>query len=104
MRISFINRTLVTRSAALALITVCLTLSKAHAQSCCQIKEWVFGVELPPIGIANGQSARATLVSLVPTGPDGGDPVVIGASLILFDERGGAVAQSEKVEILTGKF
>src|SRR5262245_24558461 len=107
MRINFVNRTLITRLAAMTLIAVCLFQLPAQAATTSTLAEdkWVDVSSFHwGVGIANGQSMRATLANLVPSGPDEIGPIVIGASLILFDERGGAVAQSEKVEILTGKF
>ena len=61
---------------------------------------WNFG----PVGIANGQSLRATLTNLLPTGPDERDPVVISAQLTLFDEHYSVVAQTEELTIVHRAF
>ncbi|HEV8487022.1 MAG TPA: hypothetical protein VGV87_25985 [Blastocatellia bacterium] len=102
MRINFIQRTLITRLAALSLIAVCLCQLPAQAatnrsgdrKGQIDVLSFHWGV-----GVANEQSMLATLANLVPTGPDENDPVVIGASLILYDERGEVVGQTEKAQI-----
>jgi hypothetical protein len=108
MIIDFTRRTLTTRLAALALIGVCLFQLPAQAATTrsvnhggeIELLSWSFGV----VAIADGQSVRATLANSAPTALDENGPVVIGASLILYDERGSVVAQGEQAEILPGKF
>lgn len=60
---------------------------------------WNFG----PVGMANGQSLRATLTNLVPTVPDDSDPG-ISAQLTVFDEHGIVVAQTEELPIVHRAF
>ena len=105
MRISFV-RTLITRLAALALIAACVFQVPAQAattdvQADGSVRFLFNGIST---GIANGQSIRGTLANLVPTGANRLDTVTFSAILMLYNERGSVVAQSERAQILPGKF
>lgn len=107
MRINFTRRAPITRLAALALVAVCLFQVPAQAATngtgAQGTERILIGIHWG-YGIANGQSIRATLANLVPTGPNGDGVIIIDASLNIYDELGRVVAQTENSRILPGKF
>ena len=105
MRIYF-TRVLITRLAALALIVACVFQVPAQAAKTDVLADGSVRFLFNGIsaGIANGQSIHATLANLVPTGANRPDPITFSAILTLYDERGSVVAQSERAQILPGKF
>ena len=92
MRINF-TRVLITRLAALALITACGFQVPAQVATTDRSVRLVSGLIS---GIANGQSIHATLANLVPMGANNPDAITFNAILTLYDERGSVVAQSER--------
>jgi len=107
MSINSIKRIVITLLAALTLIAACLCQPPAQAATSLPVDQKGEHIDLLSfhwgIGIANEQSIRATLANLVPAGVDPTNTISVGATLILYDERGRVAAQSEEEEILSGK-
>ena len=80
------------RIIGLALLAACL-LTNAHAQSCC--REWVFGVELPSVGIARGQTLRYTWSYILRPPRASGDLEPLRIRVRLLADDGSVIAQSE---------
>jgi hypothetical protein len=104
VRINFTR--ILARLSALALIAACVFQVPAQAATTDvpadgSVRSLFIGISA---GIANGQSIRATLANLVPTGANRLDTITFSAILTLYDERGSVVAQSERAQILPGKF
>ena len=71
----------------------------AHPQSCC--REWVFGVELPSIGIAPGQTLRYSLSYIRPPRSSSDlEPASIRVKLLADD--GSVIAQDEAAAVEAG--
>jgi hypothetical protein len=105
VRINF-TRILIIRLTALVLIAACVFQVPAQAATTevpadGSVRSLFNGISA---GIADGQSIRATLANLVPTGANRLDTITFSAILTLYDERGSVVAQSERAQILPGKF